>query len=217
MKTSDQIDQLAIALAKAQGEMSPAAKDSTNSHFRAKYADLASAWMAAQGPITRNGLAVIQAFDTTPEKALTIITRLVHSSGQWVESCLYFYPVDQKPQTLGSCITYGRRYSLMAILGIVPDEDDDGNQASLPQAREPAPVTPKYDARNEAHRSEFKKMMQHEFPQINPQLYAEISSDLHGKVYDWPSLIFCVRRWTNRYSEKLKEDIKSQNAQQNSR
>lgn len=95
------------------------------------------------------------------------------------------------------------------------------------QAEEPLLVNPpqtltieakeerlKFDARNETHRTEFKKMMEHEYPQVSQTHFREIAADLHGKIYDWPSLSFCVRRWLNRYGEKAKEDIKSENMQQ---
>jgi ERF superfamily len=189
LKTSPQIDALAAALAKAQGEMSPASKDSTNPHFRTKYADLASAWLAAQGPISRNGLSVIQGFEPGPDKSLVINTMLAHTSGQWVESTLVFYPLDFKPQTLGSCITYGRRYSLMAILGIVPDDDDDGNASSSPPPRQTRPVPPpapapmpviKFDIKNEAHRAGFKAMMKRWFPEVPESLYPTIAQACQG-------------------------------------
>jgi hypothetical protein len=176
MITSEKIDMLSAALAKAQGEMNPALKDSTNPHFKSKYADLSSAWLAAQGPVTRNGLAVVQGFEPGPEKSLLIKTRLIHSSGQWVESTLPFYPLDQKPQTLGSCITYGRRYSLMAILGIVPDDDDDGNAA----ARVGVPKLETFDVKNEAHKTGFKELMETRFPDVPKTLYRSLAEACQG-------------------------------------
>jgi len=185
MKTSESIDLLAAALAKAQGEMSPASKDSTNPHFKSKYADLASAWLAAQGPISRNGLAVVQAFEPGEDKATKINTRLIHTSGQWIESTLTMFPIDQKPQTLGSCITYGRRYSLMAILGIVPDDDDDGNLASRdPSVSRPPPGPERFDMNNEAHKTTFKAMLKSQFPLVPETLYRTLAQVCHGKPAD---------------------------------
>lgn len=147
MKTSDKIDQIAMALSKAQAAMGPALKDSVNPHYKSTYANLASAWAAAQGPITANGLAYVQTFEPREDRGIAIETTLMHISGQFIQSTLVLYPTDSKPQSAGSAITYGRRYALMAILGLVPDDDDDANQASgIPPAGSkktpPAPFPP---------------------------------------------------------------------------
>ncbi len=190
MRTSDSIDLLAAALAKAQGEMQPASKDSINPHFKSKYADLASAWAAAQGPLSRNGLALAQAFGRGENRDTVIDTRLMHTSGQWIESSLTIYNDSQKPMTpqqLGSCITYYRRYSQMAILNIVPDDDDDGNLASA--SRDPsiprAPVGPeRFDMHNEQHKATFKAMLKAQFPNVPETLYRTLAQVCHGKPAD---------------------------------
>lgn len=151
MQTSEQINELAGALAKAQGKITGALKDSANPFFRSKYADLASCWDAARDHLSANGLAVVQTtlrgepitikWDTTNEKTgevnsfsvdtheIVIETMLIHSSGQWIRSPLHLVPRDVSPQGIGSCITYGRRYGLAAVVGIA-QVDDDGNAAS---------------------------------------------------------------------------------------
>jgi hypothetical protein len=187
MITSDKIDMLSAALAKAQSEMEPAVKDMRNPHFKNFYASLESSWKSAQDPVTKNGLAVIQGFEPGPDKSLVIKTRLVHSSGQWVESTLVLYPVDNKPQTAGSCITYGRRYSLQSILGIVSNEgEDDGNSASgVPVQIEV------FDINNEAHKNGFKELMETRFSDVPKTLYrslaeacvgAEANNDVLSKI-----------------------------------
>lgn len=130
MKTSEQINELAAALAKAQGAMQAASKDSTNPHFKSKYADLASVWEVCRKPLTDNGLSVAQLPEAT-EHGLVIATRLMHASGQWMQADLLLNPTKNDPQGVGSAITYGRRYGLCAMVGIVADEDDDGNGASM--------------------------------------------------------------------------------------
>jgi hypothetical protein len=132
MIKSDSIKELAAALAKAQGEMKPAGMDAANPHFRSKYASLASVWEAARGPLSRNGLAVIQALGVDDRGGVVLTTTLTHSSGEWVESLYPVNPVKPDPQGLGSACTYAKRYSLSALVGIVADEDDDGNEASRP-------------------------------------------------------------------------------------
>ncbi len=127
METSENINEIATALAKAQGQIEAAMKDKTNPHLRSKYADLASVWDACRHQLSSNGIAIVQAPETT-EKGVSIETLLCHSSGQWVKSSC-FIPVDKyTAQGFGSAITYARRYSLAAFVGVAPD-DDDGNGA----------------------------------------------------------------------------------------
>lgn len=127
METSENINEIATALAKAQGQIEAALKDKTNPHLRSKYADLASVWDACRHQLSSNGIAIVQAPETT-EKGVSIETLLCHSSGQWVKSSC-FIPVDKyTAQGFGSAITYARRYSLAAFVGVAPD-DDDGNGA----------------------------------------------------------------------------------------
>lgn len=125
---SENIGDLAAALAKAQGQMTAAAKDSVNPHFKSKYADLAAVWDAIREPLSQNGLAVVQAPRLTDGNAQVLDSILLHASGQWMASTLEIKCKDALPQTQGSAITYARRYALMALVGIAPD-DDDGNAA----------------------------------------------------------------------------------------
>jgi hypothetical protein len=129
MERSESIAALAAALSATQAEMAGAAKDSTNPHFNSRYADLASAWEACRGPLTRNGLAVVQ-FPRAEGGCVQIETVLTHKSGEFMSDTLTLPVSKQDAQGYGSAITYGRRYSLMSVLGIAP-EDDDGNAASV--------------------------------------------------------------------------------------
>jgi hypothetical protein len=125
---SSTLGAIAAALAKAQGEMEAAAKANINPHFKSKYADLASVWDACRGPLSKNGLAVLQPVTADGPK-VTITTILAHSSGEWISESLTMTAQQNTPQGVGSAITYGRRYGLSAMVGIAPD-DDDGNAAS---------------------------------------------------------------------------------------
>lgn len=135
MNQSESIAKLSEALAKAQGVMEGASKDSNNPFFHSKYADLASVWDACRKPLADNGLSVVQTADFIPEHPdmVCIETILCHASGEWIKGRLAVKPVKADPQGVGSCITYLRRYSLQSIVGIAP-EDDDGNAASGKQA-----------------------------------------------------------------------------------
>lgn len=132
---SSTIGKLAAALAKAQGQITSAAKTKMNPHFKSDYADLASIWGAVREPLSKNELAVVQT--TLPSSGgVTLKTTLVHSSGEWISGELYLPAPKDNPQGYGSAMTYARRYALAAIVGIAQD-DDDANKAS--EASEPKP------------------------------------------------------------------------------
>lgn len=128
---SEQINELATALAKVQGTLKPAQKDATNTFYKSNYAGLPQVWEACREVLSSNGLSVAQVMDTS-ENGMSMTTMLMHTSGQWISSLYPINPVKNDPQGLGSAITYARRYSLMAIVGVVADDpsDDDGNNSS---------------------------------------------------------------------------------------
>lgn len=128
MQQSESIKEIAAALAKAQGEIKGAVKDSTNPHFKSKYADLASVWDACRAALSKNGLAVFQTTETTAD-GIFLVTTLAHASGEWMRGTFPVQPVQNTPQGVGSALTYARRYALAAMVGVAP-EDDDGNAAS---------------------------------------------------------------------------------------
>lgn len=127
---SPQIDALATALAKAQAAITPAIKDKTNPAFRSKYADLGAVWEACRGPLTDNGLTVVQLPVNHAEGYAALRTMLLHTSGQYIATTVSARLMKDDAQGLGSALTYLRRYSLAAVVGVVADEDDDGNAAS---------------------------------------------------------------------------------------
>lgn len=138
MRTSEQINELAAALAKAQAEMKNAKLNKVNPHFKSRYADLAEIRDTVTPALARNGIAVLHGTDTVDGGGLVLATRLVHTSGQWAES-RFPLPYD-KPQIMGSAISYGRRYNMSALTNIAADDDDDANAANEKPA--PAPAMP---------------------------------------------------------------------------
>ena len=134
MRTSDQINELATALAKAQAEMKNAKLNKVNPHFKSRYADLAEIRDTVTPSLSKNGIAVVHGMERA-ETGIDVVTRLIHSSGQWVESR---FPIAMdKPQSMASGITYGRRYNLSAIANISADDDDDANAANDKPAAPP--------------------------------------------------------------------------------
>lgn len=120
---SENINELAAALAKAQGQLTGALKDSANPFYKSKYADLNSVWEACRKQLSDNGLSVIQTTDIAFE-TVVVRTTLAHSSGQWISGILPVKTKDDGPQAQGSGITYARRYALAAIVGLAQIDDD---------------------------------------------------------------------------------------------
>ena len=127
MITSDSIKELATALNLAQGQMTAAKKDAANPFFKSKYADLGSVIMAIKEAFFDNGLSYIQA-PIMAEHSVGVVTRIMHSSGEWIEETLTLPLVKMDPQSAGSAITYARRYALQSMAG-VPAADDDAEFA----------------------------------------------------------------------------------------
>lgn len=146
MGSSQSISLIAAALAKAQGSIGVADKNSINSHFKSDYANLTAVWGACRAPLTSNGICVTQTTDRDLD-GWVLITTLLHSSGEWISSVYPLNPIKNDPQGLGSAMTYARRYSLAALVGVV-QADDDGEAAvgRRPQEQDapqrPAPPKP---------------------------------------------------------------------------
>lgn len=145
MKHSESIAALAGALAKAQLQIEPASKNATNPHFRSHYADLASIWDACRGPLGANGLSIVQFPCDGEVGRIGLCTMIVHSSGEWMSETITIKALKEDPQFLGGVLTYLRRYSLAAVVGVTATEDDDGNAASTPaNSRVSAPAPRPY-------------------------------------------------------------------------
>ena len=136
MHTSEQINEIAAALAKAQGAMIQPSKNrtvrvqtKTGGSYTFDYATFDEILRAVQKPLAENGIAFVQAPRISESGKLEIITRLIHSSGQWIECALPIMVGESGNQAMGSAISYGKRYALCAMLGVAAEEDDDGNAA----------------------------------------------------------------------------------------
>jgi hypothetical protein len=138
MNKSETIVNIAPALVKAQAEIKAALKDSTNPHFRSKYADLSSVVEAVKGPLLKNGICFLQGVHDAVD-GVAVETMLLHTSGEWISSTLRIPAVKQDAQGYGSACTYGRRYGLQSMCG-VPAEDDDGNAATASTTSRITPV-----------------------------------------------------------------------------
>lgn len=154
VRSSESIEGLAAALALAQAEFKPAALNCVNPHFKNRYADLSSIIEATRASLSKHGLSFIQCPVVVDGRLLTV-SRLMHKSGQWLESDLSLKPGQDAPQAYGSAITYGRRYGLGALLGISTDDDDDG-AAAQPQNKGNAQELAKKELELKAARTDFE-------------------------------------------------------------
>lgn len=138
---SENVDALAVALAKFHSECPKIVKDTKNDFYKSKYADLGTILGIVNPVLAKNDLSVIQ----LPVGENKLTTMLVHKSGQFIGSTSIMRPAETvvrkgatpaedvrsvTPQALGSAITYQRRYAVAAILSLCIDEDDDGNAGS---------------------------------------------------------------------------------------
>ena len=153
---SESLKELAPALAKVMSEVGPALKDSTNPHFRSKYANLAACHAVSIGPLTANGFSfpMFPSYDLAAN-TLSVTALLLHSSGEFIESTLTIPLKDgANAQDVLAAETYARR-GLYPMVGVVPDDDDDGETAvgrgqSAPQRQEQRREPPAPKPRQEA-------------------------------------------------------------------
>jgi hypothetical protein len=140
---SEKLDLLATALSKAQAEMPAVPMNAVNPFLKNKYADLAEMIRVASPILSKNGLSISQQPVSFEGQLIGVTTTLLHTSGQWIEDTISLPLGDEKGKSLaqvaGSIITYLRRYSYGAIVGLATDEDTDGN---APAKRHEQPAVP---------------------------------------------------------------------------
>lgn len=198
---SETIGALAAALAKAQGEMKPAAMDRDNTFFKNKYATLTSLWESARAALAKNGLAVTQVTDFDANGEIVLITTLLHSSGEWMGGVYPIRTKDNAPQTLGSALTYARRYAFGALVGLTSDDDDDGNTAQngaqhKPQQPQPQPVKPATNGNSAGKVSTVNERAADHTAAFNG--FMARGNELFGKD-DWPDARhWLIRSYTTR-------------------
>lgn len=142
LRTSESIGAVAAALAKAQAAFRPVHKDrtaeiqtKTGGRYSYAYVDLATIHDAIRGALTQNELAITQAL-TVHDHRVTVETTLLHASGEWLASALTLQVIEaQDPRSVGSAITYGRRFGLTALVGIAAGDDDDAEAARPAKGR----------------------------------------------------------------------------------
>lgn len=140
---SPDISSLSAALHAAQAQLSGVVKDAKNPHFKNRYATLEAVIDTARPALQSQGLAFTQAPGAIVGDAVEITTMLMHTGGQWLRSTLHVPLGKKDPQGVGSAITYGCRYALMAVLGLPPVDDDGEAAAQRPAAVRQAQAQPR--------------------------------------------------------------------------
>lgn len=130
MSQSSSILEVGKALIKAQAEITPAVKDAKNPYLKTTYASLNSVLDSCRNALLKNGLLLVQSPVPAPEYLgpdfIGLETKLIHAeSGEWLSSLTVIPLAKPEPQAMGAAISYGRRYALAAMLGIVSEEDND--------------------------------------------------------------------------------------------
>lgn len=144
MRSSDSIANIAAALVAAQADIKSVHKDRENTHFKNRYATLDTILETVRPVLAKHGLAVVQSA-TMPHTsdggtlvAFAVGTRLLHKSGEWLESYAMVPLGKLDPQGSIAALTYGRRGSLSALLALSTEDDDDGESAVAPRQAAPA-------------------------------------------------------------------------------
>jgi len=153
----DSIKNIATALAEAQAELKNPSFDSTNPHFKNKFASLAAVRAAVVPVFAKHGLTIIQPL-VSNEEGVGVATTILHKSGERLDFAPFFLPAAKRdPQGFGSAATYARRYALMAIAGVVGDEDDDAEAAQEAHATEPPPAKWKNPTERKHYSTEIQR------------------------------------------------------------
>ena len=136
LSRSESLNELFAALSKAQAEMKPAGRNSENPYFKSLYADLAEIVRVSRPALSKYGLSIIQQVLQTPEGQNILHTILAHSSGQWISSQMRIIPSKTDIQSFASYLTYLRRYSYAALVGVVASNEDDDGEIAVSETRE---------------------------------------------------------------------------------
>jgi hypothetical protein len=209
MKTSETIGKLSVALLTAQKAITFAAKDASNPFFKSKYADLPTVIDAVKPALNDAGIVFIQSATPSESGTLSLTTRLIHESGEWLEDTATAPLQKNDPQGYGSAITYLRRYSLAAITGLYQD-DDDGQAASQPEKSKPiTPLTGAWEVMDEESQKFLQAIADDVIETFKVSTVKDTVEILNRNVLDNDEK---SALWT-RFDSKLRAAIKKYNAE----
>lgn len=198
---SEDLKELFTALSKAQAEMRFAGLNAENPYFKSSYSDLAEIVRVSRPALAKNGLSVIQQILPNDDGQNILHCILAHSSGQWIETRMRILPIKNDIQSMASYITYLRRYSYAAIVGVVTaDEDDDGEKAVYDQremAAKGVALNTKYNPKEASYESITKEQLEElEYELADPQYHDIVPQILDGlkiqSLADMPKSKFLI-------------------------
>jgi len=196
---SSSLKNFAPAFAKAQAEYKAVEYNRENPYYKSQYADLYTILKAVRPALTKNGISFSQYTKITETGPTVLHTRLIHSSGEWIETRARILPTKNDAQTYGSTLTYQRRYSAMAILGIAPTDDitDDDAEVAMVESRDIIAKGPsnKYNPKKQSKETITKEQieeLEYELQQY-PDLADEILEKMHlQSLADMPKNKFLI-------------------------
>jgi len=133
---SNECNEIATALSKAQSEFKIAGLNKSNPYFKSSYADLQSIVEASRPALCKNNLSITQQIVQIEDGQSTLITKLRHSSGQWIQSKSRIVPPKNDIQTISSYITYLKRINYSALISVITGDEDDDGEAAVATTRE---------------------------------------------------------------------------------
>jgi len=201
MAKSENINELALALSKVQGSLSPAKKDSNNPFFKSKYADLTSVWDSCRQELASNHISIVQSADDT-ETHLVVKTTLMHSSGQWIDGTSMLEKTitnkdntkrNMTAQEIGASTTYLRRFAVASMVGVCT-EDDDGNTASgnSPTKTSSFQISPRIEPKMSSSQSdELKDLLSKCDPNYRTMVYDYMHKQYNAfDISELPAILF---------------------------
>ncbi len=198
---SDQLNELFTALAKAQSEMKTAGLNAENPYFKSSYSDLAEIVRVSRPALSKNGLTVIQQILPNDDGQNILHCILAHSSGQWIETRMRILPAKPDVQSLASYITYLRRYSYAAIVGVVTANEDDDGEIAVHSDREIASkgvaLNTKYNPKEQTYETITREQIEEiEYELADPQFHDIVPQILDGlkiqSIADMPKSKFLI-------------------------
>lgn len=148
MKTSEAVTEIIPALIAFQSECPSISKEGVNPQFKSKHEKIEDIRSVINPILSKHNLFASH-FTEFDGGRLFVMTTVMHKSGQFLENCISIKPTQDTPQAIGSALTYGMRYGLKAILGlIIGGEDDDGHSASMKPVEVKKPVSEGFNPKN---------------------------------------------------------------------
>jgi hypothetical protein len=210
IETSATIVALTGAILKVQGAVDSVKKDKVNPHFKNRYATLENVIDTARPALQEAGIAFVQAPGQVLDGSVEVTTMLVHESGEWMRSTLHVPLGKRDAQGVGSAITYGCRYSLMAMLGLPPTDDDDGHAASAPHKSEPprkANGKPEVGWREDGTRTSHSLKQDKDWPEFEREvLEARSVTELTKIAFAWSALAD-KKHWNSEFRGQARDYI----------